>query len=175
MSARDYVEKDYYKVLGVPKDADQDTIKKAFRKLARENHPDANPGDATKAEKFKGISEANDVLSDPKKRKEYDEARSLFARGRAVARERSPVRVTVRLFAAARAAAGCREEEVELADGASVADLLVALRARHDAAFGRVLSLCSVMVDGAPLGRRAPADVPLTGTEVEILPPFAGG
>lgn len=78
MSTKDWLEKDYYKVLGVPKDADQDTIKKAFRKLARENHPDANPGDAVKAEKFKGISEANDVLSDPKKRKEYDQQRSLF-------------------------------------------------------------------------------------------------
>ncbi|SDB89969.1 molecular chaperone DnaJ [Raineyella antarctica] len=78
MSTKDWLEKDYYKVLGVPKDADQDTIKKAFRKLARENHPDANPGNTDKAEKFKEISEANDVLSDPKKRKEYDQQRSLF-------------------------------------------------------------------------------------------------
>ena len=81
MSTKDWFEKDYYKVLGVPKDASQDDIKKAFRKLARENHPDANPGNAAKAERFKEVSEANDVLSDPKKRKEYDQQRSLLGGG----------------------------------------------------------------------------------------------
>jgi molecular chaperone DnaJ len=81
MSARDYVEKDYYAVLGVPKDASAADIKKAYRKLARTNHPDANSGDAGREEKFKAISEANSVLSDPAKRKEYDEARSLFGGG----------------------------------------------------------------------------------------------
>jgi molecular chaperone DnaJ len=81
MSARDYVEKDYYKALGVPKDASAADIKKAYRKLARTYHPDANKGDAAAEEKFKEISEAYDVLSDDKKRKEYDEARTLFAGG----------------------------------------------------------------------------------------------
>lgn len=81
MSAKDYVEKDYYKVLGVPKDATQAEIKKTYRKLAREFHPDANKGDAKAEERFKDISEAYDVLSDEKRRKEYDEARSLFAGG----------------------------------------------------------------------------------------------
>jgi molecular chaperone DnaJ len=81
MSVRDYVEKDYYAVLGVPKDASAADIKKAYRKLARTNHPDANSGDAGREEKFKAISEANSVLSDPAKRKEYDEARSLFGGG----------------------------------------------------------------------------------------------
>src|SRR4051812_15400518 len=81
MSARDYIEKDYYKALGVPKDATQADIKKAYRKLARTFHPDANKGDAVSEEKFKEISEAYDVLSDEKKRKEYDEARSLFGGG----------------------------------------------------------------------------------------------
>ena len=81
MSARDYVEKDYYASLGVPKTATAAEIKKAYRKLARQHHPDANKGDAASEEKFKEISEAYDVLSDETKRKEYDEARTLFAGG----------------------------------------------------------------------------------------------
>ncbi|GAA2451400.1 MULTISPECIES: molecular chaperone DnaJ [Streptomyces] len=81
MNTKDFVEKDYYKVLGVPKDATDAEIKKAYRKLARENHPDANKGDAKAEERFKEISEANDILGDPKKRKEYDEARALFGNG----------------------------------------------------------------------------------------------
>ena len=64
--------KDYYKILGVSKDASQDDIKKAYRKLARQYHPDLHPGDQTAAEKFKEINEANEVLSDEKKRKNYD-------------------------------------------------------------------------------------------------------
>ncbi|MFI2371923.1 molecular chaperone DnaJ [Streptomyces sp. NPDC018833] len=81
MSTKDFVEKDYYKVLGVPKDATEAEIKKAYRRLARENHPDANKGDVKAEERFKEISEANDILGDPKRRKEYDEARSLFGNG----------------------------------------------------------------------------------------------
>lgn len=65
--------KDYYAALGVKKTASTDDIRKAFRKLARKYHPDVNPGDKTAEEKFKTISEANDVLSDPKKRKIYDQ------------------------------------------------------------------------------------------------------
>ncbi len=78
MSAKDYVEKDYYASLGVAKDADQASIKRAYRKLARDLHPDKNPGNAEAEARFKEVSEAYDVLSDPKKRQEYDEARSLF-------------------------------------------------------------------------------------------------
>jgi molecular chaperone DnaJ len=66
-------QKDYYGVLGVKKNASADEIRKAFRKLARKYHPDVNPGDKAAEEKFKAISEANDVLSDPKKRKIYDQ------------------------------------------------------------------------------------------------------
>jgi molecular chaperone DnaJ len=65
--------KDYYGILGVKKSASADDIRKAFRKLARKHHPDVNPGDKAAEEKFKAISEANDVLSDPKKRKVYDQ------------------------------------------------------------------------------------------------------
>jgi molecular chaperone DnaJ len=65
--------KDYYGTLGVKKNASAEEIRKAFRKLARKHHPDVNPGDKSAEEKFKAISEANDVLSDPKKRKMYDQ------------------------------------------------------------------------------------------------------
>jgi molecular chaperone DnaJ len=65
--------KDYYAILGVKKSASAEDIRKAFRKLARKYHPDVNPGDKTAEEKFKALSEANDVLSDPKKRKIYDQ------------------------------------------------------------------------------------------------------
>ncbi len=81
MSTKDYLEKDFYKVLGVPKDAGTAEIKKAYRKLAREYHPDANKGDVAAEERFKEISEAYDVLADEKRRKEYDEARALFGNG----------------------------------------------------------------------------------------------
>ncbi|HEY3337214.1 MAG TPA: molecular chaperone DnaJ [Propionicimonas sp.] len=81
MSTKDWLEKDYYKVLGVSKDAKPDEIKKAFRKLAREFHPDQNADNAGAEARFKEISEANSILSDPAKRKEYDEARSLFGGG----------------------------------------------------------------------------------------------
>ena len=65
--------KDYYAILGVKKTATADEVRKAFRKLARKYHPDVNPGDKKAEERFKEISEANDILSDPKKRKIYDQ------------------------------------------------------------------------------------------------------
>jgi molecular chaperone DnaJ len=81
MSTKDYLEKDYYKTLGVAKTAKPAEIKASYRKLARKYHPDANKGDAGAEEKFKEISEAYSVLSDEKQRKEYDEARSMFGGG----------------------------------------------------------------------------------------------
>ena len=74
----DWMGKDFYKELGVSKDASADEVKKAYRKLARENHPDAKPGDNRAEGRFKAISEAYAVLSSPTKRKEYDEQRSMF-------------------------------------------------------------------------------------------------
>jgi molecular chaperone DnaJ len=71
--------KDYYEVLGIPQDADPDTIKKTYRKLARKYHPDANPDDPSAEERFKAISEAYRVVSDPEKRKQYDAMRSAGA------------------------------------------------------------------------------------------------
>jgi molecular chaperone DnaJ len=81
MAAKDLYEKDFYKVLGVDKKAAADEIKKRYRALARDLHPDKTKGDVVKEEEFKAVSEAYEILSDPKKRAEYDEARSLFAKG----------------------------------------------------------------------------------------------
>src|ERR1700730_9031782 len=80
MAQREWVEKDFYKELGVSSDASADEIKRAYRKLARDLHPDTN-SEPSAAERFKAVSEAHSVLSDTAKRKEYDETRRLFAGG----------------------------------------------------------------------------------------------
>ena len=78
---REWLEKDYYKVLGVAKNASQADVKKAYRKLAQKYHPDAKPGDRESEERFKEISSANDVLGDVEKRKAYDQVRDMGAGG----------------------------------------------------------------------------------------------
>ncbi len=77
----DWANKDFYQVLGVSKDADEKDIKKAYRKLARENHPDTHPGDDARHDTFKKVAEAYDVVGDPDKRKKYDEMRATIASG----------------------------------------------------------------------------------------------
>jgi len=77
MASQDWFEKDFYAILGVPQDADQAAIKKAYRKLARKHHPDQNAGDAASEKRFKDVGEANAVLSDPKQREEYDAIRQM--------------------------------------------------------------------------------------------------
>ena len=81
MAAKDLYDKDFYKVLGVSPTASQSEIKSAYRLKAKDLHPDKNQGDTAREEKFKAVSEAYDILSDSKKRAEYDEARSMFERG----------------------------------------------------------------------------------------------
>lgn len=76
MTQREWLERDFYADLGVPSNASVEQIKKAYRRLARALHPDANPQDPRAEDRFKTVSEAHAVLSDPAKRKDYDEARS---------------------------------------------------------------------------------------------------
>ena len=81
MASQDWLEKDFYKVLGVSKDASESEIKKTYRSLARKFHPDSNPGDASAEARFKEISEAYSVLSDSQQRSEYDQIRAMQAGG----------------------------------------------------------------------------------------------
>jgi molecular chaperone DnaJ len=77
MASQDWFDKDFYKILGVSKDVSDADLKKRYRKLARQYHPDSNPGDANAEARFKEISEAHAVLSDPEQRREYDQIRAM--------------------------------------------------------------------------------------------------
>ena len=81
MASQDWLDKDFYSVLGVGKDADETDIKKAYRKLAKQYHPDRNAGDDAAERKFKDVGEAHSVLSDPEQRREYDAIRSMTGGG----------------------------------------------------------------------------------------------
>src|SRR5216117_1036885 len=78
---REWFEKDYYQVLGVPKNASAAEIKKTYRRLAQQHHPDRNRGNKDAEDRFKEISAAYDVLGDPEKRKQYDQVREMAASG----------------------------------------------------------------------------------------------
>lgn len=77
MASQDWFDKDFYKILGVSKDVSEAELKKVYRKLARQHHPDSNPGDTAAEAKFKEVSEAYSVLSDPTQRKEYDAVKAM--------------------------------------------------------------------------------------------------
>ncbi|SJM54873.1 DnaJ C-terminal domain-containing protein [Gulosibacter sp. 10] len=90
MASQDWFEKDFYQTLGVDKDVSEGDLKKTYRKLARKYHPDSNPGDTAAEEKFKEVSEAYDVLSDPETRKEYDQIRAMGSGARFAAGSGGP-------------------------------------------------------------------------------------
>ena len=90
MASQDWFDKDFYAILGVSKDVTAPELKKVYRKLARKYHPDSNPGDAAAEAKFKEISEANSVLSDPEQRKEYDQIRAMGSGARFTAGSGGP-------------------------------------------------------------------------------------
>ena len=90
MASQDWFDKDFYAILGVSKDVTPAELKKVYRKLARKYHPDSNPGDAASESKFKEVSEANSVLSDPEQRREYDQVRAMGSGARFTAGSGGP-------------------------------------------------------------------------------------
>lgn len=159
--------KDFYQVLGVPDSASQDEIKKAYRRLAKQYHPDANPRNASAAERFKEISEAHSVLSDPEKRKQYDHMRRLGAFD-GLARERAGA-------AGARpgAGGGFSAEGFDFADFGGLGDIFSSIfgRGRREEPRGEMLeAVVEVPFRVAMLGGKVPVTLPIT----EPCPTCAG-
>jgi molecular chaperone DnaJ len=157
-------DRDYYSVLGVPSSANHDQIKRAYRKLAKKHHPDANPGDKSAGERFKGISEAYSVLSDPTKRKQYDQLRRYGAF--TGPRSRAP-------GSAGTAGAGPRVEEFDIGDLGGLGglgDLFSSIfggerRRRGGTEKGEsVETVVSIPFRVAALGGKVPITVPVTET-----------
>ncbi len=160
-------DKDYYGVLGVPGSATPDQIKKAYRKLAKRYHPDANPGDKSAGERFKEVSEAYSVLSDSAKRKQYDMLRKYGAFSGARARGSGTAQ---RGGAGARPGAAPRYEEMDFGDLGlgSLGDLFSSIfggerRRRGEPERGEsVETVVSIPFRVAALGGKVPITVPVT-------------
>ena len=149
--------KDFYQVLGVPDSASGDDIKKAYRRLAKQHHPDANPSNAQAAERFKEISEAHATLSDPEKRKHYDQMRRLGAFDPGIRRPGG----------AGRPGPGVSTEDIDLGDigGFGLGDIFSSIfgRGRREEARGESLeAVVEVPFRVAALGGRIPVTLPVT-------------
>ncbi len=128
MASQDWFDKDFYKVLGVDKTASDAELKKTYRKLARQYHPDSNPGDAAAEARFKEISEAYSVLSDKDQRAEYDQVRAMGS-GLASPRVARAPRAASRTSSAA-----CSAEALAEADSACASARAVAAASRTSSA-----------------------------------------
>jgi molecular chaperone DnaJ len=151
--------RDFYQVLGVSDSASQEEIKKAYRRLAKQYHPDANPNNATAAERFKEISEAHATLSDPDKRKQYDQMRRLGAF------DASARRSGAGAGAGARGApGGFGAEEVDFGDLGGLGDIFSSIfgRGRREEPRGETLeALVEVPFRTAMLGGKIPVTLPM--------------
>jgi molecular chaperone DnaJ len=170
--------KDFYQVLGVPDSASQDDIKKAYRRLAKQYHPDANPNNPQAAERFKEISEAHSVLSDAEKRKQYDQMRKLgafdgFARRPSGAGAGAGPRGAPGGFGGA-GPGGFSTEDVDLGDlgGFGLGDIFSSIfgRGRRDERGESLETLVEVPFRVAMLGGKVPVTLPVT----EPCPTCAG-
>jgi molecular chaperone DnaJ len=154
--------KDFYQILGVPDSAGADEIKKAYRRLAKQYHPDANPNDPRAAERFKEISEAHGVLSDPEKRKQYDQMRRLGAFDGFARRPAGAGRT------AGGGAGGIEFEEFDLGDLGGVGGLgdifssIFGRGRREEAQAEAVETVVEVPFRVATLGGKVPVTLPLS-------------
>jgi molecular chaperone DnaJ len=163
MASQDWLEKDFYAILGVPSDADDATIKKTYRKLARKLHPDQNGGDAAAEAKFKEIGEAYSVLSDPEQRQQYDQLRAMTRGGaRFTAGGQGSAGGFEDLFSGMFGSGGTtrtRYSTSSSANDAEMQDLLASLFGQAGGAYPGGASYGGYDTFGAPRGPRKGADV----------------